>query len=198
MRLIAVGGGYHVGVTPGSDWIAIPSAPTGDVRFHLLGRPVGRYGPGARRLGGTAVDEHGVHERHRPTYLQLLARFRATDSVILGVGGGLWGYGERFDGGSSYGWHPHLLAVEALHARRTRPAAQATALEVLTVAAALGAAVHGFDLVGAVAASAAILAGRAAGVARLAAPCVRASRAGPAAETHARGESDAASTEAMG
>ena len=38
--------------------------------------------------------------------------------MILGVGGGLWGYGERFDGGGSrYGWHPHFLAVEALHSR---------------------------------------------------------------------------------
>ena len=57
-------------------------------------------------------DDRGVRleQSYRPTYLQLLARFRATDSVILGVGGGLWGYGKRFDDGGSYGWHPHLLA----------------------------------------------------------------------------------------
>ena len=118
---IAVGGGYHVGVTPGRDWIAMPSAPTGDVRFTLWGG--GRWGVTGRALaglGGVTVYEDGMYEYefYRPTYLQVLAQFRATDSVILGVGGGLWGYGERFDGGGSrYGWHPHLLAVEALHSR---------------------------------------------------------------------------------
>lgn len=92
----------------------------------------------------------------------------------------------------------HLQRGVLVHARRTRPAAQATALEVLTVAAALGVAIHGFDLVGAVAASASLLAGRAVGVAWLVAPCVRVARAGAAAETSARDESDAASREAMG
>lgn len=116
---VAVGGGYHVGVTPGGDWVAMPSAPTGDVRFTFWGG--GRWGVTGRALaglGGTPVDEHGVYERYRPTYLQVLARFRPTDSMILGIGGGLLGYGERFDdGGSNFGWHPHLLAVEALHSR---------------------------------------------------------------------------------
>lgn len=115
---VAVGGGYHVGVTPGSDWITVPSAPTGDVRFTFWGG--GRWGVTGRALaglGGTTVDEHGVYERYRPTYLQVLARFRPTDSMILGIGGGLLGHGERFEGGGSFDWHPHLLAVEALHSR---------------------------------------------------------------------------------
>ena len=67
----------------------------------------------------------------------------------------------------------HLQRGVLVHAHHTRPTARATALEVLTVAGALSVAIHGFDLVGAVAASLAILAGRFVGVVWLVAPCVR-------------------------
>ncbi len=92
----------------------------------------------------------------------------------------------------------HLQRGVLVHARHTRPTARATALEVATVAGTLAVAIHGFDLVGALAASLAILAGRIIGVAWLVAPCVRVLRAGPATETSAQEESDTASTGAIG
>ncbi len=92
----------------------------------------------------------------------------------------------------------HLQRGVLVHARHTRPAARATALEVLTVAGALTVTIHGLDLVGAVAASLAILGGRIVGVAWLVSPCVRVLRAGPATETSARNASRTASTEAIG
>ena len=92
----------------------------------------------------------------------------------------------------------HLQRGVLVHAHHTRPTARATALEVLTVAGALSAAIHGLDLVGAVAASLAILAGRIVGVLWLVPPCVRVLRGGPATETPARDESDTAPTQAIG
>ncbi len=92
----------------------------------------------------------------------------------------------------------HLQRGVLVHARHTRPTARATALEVLTIAAVLSVAIHGFDLVGAVAASFAILAGRIVGVIWLVAPSVRVLRGGPATETPAQNESDTASTQAIG
>lgn len=69
-------------------------------------------------LGGTAVDEYSLDERYRPTYLQLLVRFRQSDGVTLAIGGGLWGFGERFEGEDGFvWWGPHYLAVEALASR---------------------------------------------------------------------------------
>lgn len=115
---IAVGGGYHLGMTPSGDWITMPSVPTVDARVTRW--DAGRWGVTGRvlaGLGSRAVDEPGVRERYRPTYLQLLARFRATDSLTVGIGGGLLGYGERFEDVSHYGWHPHLLAAEVLVSR---------------------------------------------------------------------------------
>ena len=92
----------------------------------------------------------------------------------------------------------HLQRGVLVHAHHTRPTARATALEVLTVAGALAVGIHGLDLIGAVAASGAILAGRLVGVAWLVAPCIRVLRAGPATEISAQDESAAASTEAIG
>ena len=84
----------------------------------------------------------------------------------------------------------HLQRGVLVHARHTQPAARATALEVLTVAATLAVTIHGFAIGGAVAASIAILTGRIVGVAWLVAPCVRVLRGGPATETPAQNESD--------
>ena len=92
----------------------------------------------------------------------------------------------------------HLQRGVLVHARHTRPAARATALEVLTIAGALSVAIHGLDLVGAVAASLAILSGRIVGVVRLVAPCVRVLRSSPATDTPAQDDSDTASTQAIG
>ena len=92
----------------------------------------------------------------------------------------------------------HLQRGVLVHAHHTRPTTRATALEVLTVAGTLTVAIHGFDLVGAVAASLAILAGRIVGVAWLVVPCMRVLRAGPATEIPAQDESEAASTQAIG
>ena len=92
----------------------------------------------------------------------------------------------------------HLQRGVLVHAHHTRPTTRATALEVLTVAGTLTVAIHGFDLVGAVAASLAILAGRIVGVAWLVAPCMRVLRAGTATEISAQDESEAASTQAIG
>ena len=92
----------------------------------------------------------------------------------------------------------HLQRGVLVHAHHTRPAARATALEVMTVAGTLALTIHGFGLVGAVAASIAILAGRIVGVLWLVAPRIRVLRDGPATETPARNESDSASREAIG
>ena len=92
----------------------------------------------------------------------------------------------------------HLQRGVLVHARHTRPTARATALEVLTVAAALAVTIHGLGLTGAVAASIAILAGRVVGVSWLVAPCFRVLRTGPATETSVQNETDAASTRAIG
>ena len=92
----------------------------------------------------------------------------------------------------------HLQRGVLVHAHHPRPAARATALEVMTVAGTLALTIHGFGLVGAVAASIAILAGRIVGVLWLVAPCIRVLRDSPATETPGRNESDSASREAIG
>ena len=91
----------------------------------------------------------------------------------------------------------HLQRGVLVHARHTRPTARATALEVLTIAGALSVAIHGFDLVGAVAASIAILVGRMVGVVWLVAPSVRVLRGSPTTETPAQDESDTAPTQGI-
>lgn len=92
----------------------------------------------------------------------------------------------------------HLQRGVLVHARLTHPTTRATTVEVMTIAGTLAIAIHAFDLVGAVAASWAILAGRIVGVSWLVPPCIRVLRAGPATETTAQNESDAASTGAIG
>ncbi len=92
----------------------------------------------------------------------------------------------------------HLQRGVLVHAHHTRPTARATALEVLTIAGALSVAIHGLDLVGAVAASLAILAGRIVGVVWLVVPCVRVLRGGSATETSVQDASDSASTQSIG
>ena len=92
----------------------------------------------------------------------------------------------------------HLQRAVLVHAHRTRPITLATMLEVIGVAGALAVAIHGLDLVGAVAASMAILAGRIIGVACLAPPCARLLRTEPAPEATATSATEAASLDTIG
>ena len=73
----------------------------------------------------------------------------------------------------------HLQRAVLVHARRTSPITGGAVIEVITVALVLAAAIHGFDAVGAVAASVAMLAGRILSVGWLARPCLRTLRADP-------------------
>ena len=63
-------------------------------------------------LGGLLADE--FTERRRPSYFQILARWRADDGVHWGIGGGLitWFENGRFGGAG------HVLAGEALVSKR--------------------------------------------------------------------------------
>ena len=95
----------------------------------------------------------------------------------------------------------HLQRGVLVHARRTRPAAHATAAEVLTIAGALAVAIHGLDITGAVAASIAILGGRIVGVAWLVPACRRVlhtSGAKTAASPRETAEKEAASAGPIG
>ena len=74
----------------------------------------------------------------------------------------------------------HVERALLVHARRTRPATSATALEVAAVSAVLALAIYTLDLPGAVAAAVALLAGRLVGVAWLVPPCLRLLRSEPA------------------
>ena len=73
----------------------------------------------------------------------------------------------------------HVERALLVHARRTRPATSATALEVAAVSAVLALAIYTLDLPGAVAAAVALLAGRIVGVAWLVPPCLRLLRSEP-------------------
>ena len=112
---IAVGGGFHWGVLP---WATVPSTPTVDLRFTRWGTRWGVSGRLLTGFGGTAVNESTVYERSRPTYVQLLARFRRRSGVVFAIGGGLMGFDEQdqphLGGESRFVWGGHLLAVEAL------------------------------------------------------------------------------------
>ena len=74
----------------------------------------------------------------------------------------------------------HLQRAVLVHAHRTQPITPATVLELIGVAGVLAVAIHGLDVVGAIAASVALLAGRLIDVAWLAAPCARVLREEPA------------------
>ena len=77
----------------------------------------------------------------------------------------------------------HTQRAVLVHARRTRPITRATVLEVAVVAAVLTVGIHGFDLIGAVAAAAAILTGRIFGTLWLVPACLDVLRARPALAT---------------
>lgn len=115
---LEIGGGYHAALDLGGDWFTVPSTPTVDVRAT---RWVGdRWGVAARGLiglGGVLRGTTSDIERRRPTYFQILVRYRAVGSgrsgLHVGIGGGLWGYiqDDHFDFG------PHFLGLEALGSR---------------------------------------------------------------------------------
>ena len=109
---------YHAALDLGGDWFTVPSAPTVDVRATRWGSD--RWGVAARGLIGLGGVLRGTTwdiERRRPTYFQVLVRYRAVGSgrsgLHVGIGGGLWGdiQDDHFDFG------PHFLGLEALRSR---------------------------------------------------------------------------------
>ena len=112
---LEIGGGYHAAFDLGGDWFTVPSTPTVDVRATAWTSD--RWGIAARGLlglGGVLRGHAGV-ERRRPTYLQVLVRYRSVGpggtGLHVGLGGGLWGWTTE-DGSHDYGLH--LLGLEAL------------------------------------------------------------------------------------
>ena len=86
---LELGGSYHYAIDLGGDWFTFPSTPTVEFRYTRWGS--GRWGVTGRAmvgLGGLLADDHG-NERRRPSYFQILAKWRADDGVHWGIGGGL-------------------------------------------------------------------------------------------------------------
>lgn len=113
---LEIGGGYHAAFDLGSDWFTVPSTPTVDARVTAWGGS-DRWGVAARALvglGGVLRGHAGV-ERRRPTYIQVLVRYRSVGpggtGLHVGIGGGLLGWTTE-DGSHEYGLH--LLGLEAL------------------------------------------------------------------------------------
>ena len=115
---LEIGGGYHAALDLGSDWFTVPSTLTVDVR--ATSWVSDRWGVAARGLLGLGGVLRGTTwdiERRRPSYFQILVRYRAFGSgrsgLHVGIGGGLWGYiqDDHFDFG------PHFLGLEALASR---------------------------------------------------------------------------------
>ena len=79
----------------------------------------------------------------------------------------------------------HTARAVLVHAHRTRSITWATAVELTGVAAMLAFGIHRLDLIGAIAASVAMLTGRAIGTVWLIRPCLRVLRSAPATATHA-------------
>ena len=112
---VEVGGGYHAAFDLGGDWFTVPSTPTVDARATAWVSD--RWGIAARGLlglGGVLRGHAGV-ERRRPTYFQVLVRYRSVgpggSGLHVGLGGGLWGWTTE-DGSHEYVLH--LLGLEAL------------------------------------------------------------------------------------
>ena len=115
---LEIGSGYHAALDLGSDWFTVPSTPTVDVRATRWVSD--RWGVAARGLIGLGGVLRGTTwdiERRRPTYFQILVRYRAVGSgrsgLHVGIGGGLWGYIQNDD----FDFGPHLLGLEALGSR---------------------------------------------------------------------------------
>ena len=111
---LELGGSYHYAIDLGGDWFTFPSTPAVDFRATKWGE--GRWGVAGRAmlgLGGLLVGEYSGYRR-RPSYFQILARYRAEDGVHFGIGGGLIAFEE--DGRIGFGMH--LLGAEALVSRR--------------------------------------------------------------------------------
>ena len=116
---LELGGSYHYAIDLGGDWYTFPSTPAVDFRATRWGE--GRWGVAGRAmlgLGGVLVDEFGAaarrRERRRPSYFQILARYRVEDGVHFGIGGGLIAWEQH--GRIRFGMH--LLGAEALVSRR--------------------------------------------------------------------------------
>ena len=116
---LELGGSYHYAIDLGGDWYTFPSTPAVDFRATRWGE--GRWGVAGRAmlgLGGLLVDEFGTADRRRarrrPSYFQVLARYRAEGGVHFGIGGGLVAWEEN--GRIAFGMH--LLGAEALVSRR--------------------------------------------------------------------------------
>lgn len=112
---LEVGGGYHAAFDLGGDWFTVPSTPTVDARATAWISD--RWGIAARGLlglGGVLRGHAGI-ERRRPTYFQVLVRYRSVgpggSGLHVGLGGGLWGWTTE-DGSHEYVLH--LLGLEAL------------------------------------------------------------------------------------
>ena len=124
---LEIGGGYHAALDLGSDWFTVPSTPTVDVR--ATSWVSDRWGVAARGLIGLGGVLRGTTwdvERRRPTYFQILVRYRAVGSerngLHVGIGGGLWGYiqDDHFEFG------PHFLGpggagIESPHGAAQHP-----------------------------------------------------------------------------
>ncbi len=111
---VEFGGGYHYALDLGSDWFTVPSSATIDTRVTVwTGDRWGVGGRGLFGLGGLLQGHAGI-ERSRPTYVQLMFRYRRINpegvGFIVGIGGGLMGWYDEFgfDAGA------HLLNVEVL------------------------------------------------------------------------------------
>ena len=112
---LELGGSYHYAIDLGGDWFTFPSTPAVDFRATRWGE--GRWGVAGRAmlgLGGVLVAEFSGGDRRRPSYFQILARYRAENGVHFGIGGGLMAWEQ--DGRIGFG--AHLLGAEALVSRR--------------------------------------------------------------------------------
>lgn len=113
---LEIGGGYHAALDLlDADSFTVPSTPTIDARVTAWGSD--RWGVAARGLvglGGVLRGHAGV-ERRRPTYFQVLVRYRSVGpggtGLHVGIGGGVLGWTTE-DGSQEY--VPYLLGLEAL------------------------------------------------------------------------------------
>ncbi len=113
---LEIGGGYHAAFNLGADWFTVPSTPTVDARVTAWDGN-DRWGVAARGLvglGGVLRGHAGV-ERRRPTYFEVLVRYRSVGSggtgLHVGIGGGLLAWTTE-DGSHEYVLH--LPSLEAL------------------------------------------------------------------------------------
>lgn len=117
---LELGGSYHY-ARAGGDWRTFPSTGAAEFRYTRWGsRRWGIMGRAMVGIGGELppkypiAPEFGDRIRSWPSYFQVMARWRADDSVHLAVGGGLITWAE--DGRIRFG--VHVIAAEALASKR--------------------------------------------------------------------------------